>query len=808
MDNDRPGHKRRAISLRHLLLAVPAALAMLSIGVLGVALAQAWQSRQEAGLVRAADAAGTNLLAAIHDLILERVNTNAALATPAPASPPVRQRIASYRTDAERGFAAALPTLAALDFPDHDALLASIRQQLDAAQALRRRAEPALDQPRAARDGDLVKAWMPGMTALVDASVKAWIAALHAASHADPEITRYAALKELAWVMREQAGFERSAIAAAIASGQPFPSEMLPRLTGFRAQVAATWRVAQGLLDNDPAIVEAVADARRQYFEGFQPQADRMRDLIQQRAALPITDAEWIDVTTPQIDTLLTLVKAAGVASGRAAQRLEDAATHRMALTGTGMLAALSFAALCVLLVLRRVTGPLRRIAEATERLAAGKTDIVVTDRDRGDEMGALAEALEVFRLAAIENRRLADEQEALRAAAEAGKRSSLLAMAETVEHETSAHVDQFSTHTARIAGIADRMAGSAARTDRNADAAATAAGHALASAEAVAAATEQLSASIREISGQAGHSTAIVQAAVRVGVEAGDSIAALTAQVGRIGAVATAIADIAGRTNLLALNATIEAARAGEAGRGFAVVASEVKALATQTARATDEISRQVVEVRGATEAAVRAVADIGTAIGQVDSVATAIAAAVEQQQAATSEIAGRVTEAAGAARAVSQRIAEVSEDAKRTGQEAAEVHGETDALAGNVAELRRTVIRIVRSSTDYVDRRQAPRYQLDLPCRLSGAAGPPQPARLLDLSAGGARLHGAPAIPAGQRGTLLLSDPALALSFEALGPDADSDKLRVAFRLDPATAAAFAGVPQRLATRLTRAA
>ena len=370
MDNDRPGHKRRAISLRHLLLAVPAALAMLSIGVLGVALAQAWQSRQEAGLVRAADAAGTNLLAAIHDLILERVNTNAALATPAPASPPVRQRIASYRTDAERGFAAALPTLAALDFPDHDALLASIRQQLDAAQALRRRAEPALDQPRAARDGDLVKAWMPGMTALVDASVKAWIAALHAASHADPEITRYAALKELAWVMREQAGFERSAIAAAIASGQPFPSEMLPRLTGFRAQVAATWRVAQGLLDNDPAIVEAVADARRQYFEGFQPQADRMRDLIQQRAALPITDAEWIDVTTPQIDTLLTLGEMATSMAHELSQPL----------------ASISFAA--------QNAGRLLRRNPSEVDAVAGKLDKIVGETQRA---GRLIDHMRVF---------------------------------------------------------------------------------------------------------------------------------------------------------------------------------------------------------------------------------------------------------------------------------------------------------------------------------------------------------------------------------------------------------------------------
>jgi len=298
------------------------------------------------------------------------------------------------------------------------------------------------------------------LTALVNASVKAWGAALNAAGRADPDIARYAVLKQLAWVMREQSGFERAMIATTIASGQPFPPEALAGMIGFRAQVAAAWRVAQGLLDDDQDIVQAVAEARSRYFAAFQPLADHMRNLIQQRAALPITEVAWIDTTTLQIDSWLTLVNAASSASGRAAQRLENAAVDRMTLAGAGLLVALAFAGLCGLLLRSRVIGPLRRLTETTERLAVGETDIIVADRGRSDEMGALAGAIEIFRVAAIENRRLTVAQEALRDAAEAEKRSGLMAMAATVEGETSEQVDRLSAQTTRIADIADCMAG------------------------------------------------------------------------------------------------------------------------------------------------------------------------------------------------------------------------------------------------------------------------------------------------------------------------------------------------------------
>ena len=166
-------------------------------------------------------------------------------------------------------------------------------------------------------------------------------------------------------------------------------------------------------------------------------------------------------------------------------------------------------------------------------------------------------------------------------------------------------------------------------------------------------------------------------------------------------------IGEIAAKTNLLALNATIEAARAGDAGKGFAVVASEVKALATQTARSTEEIARHIGEVRGATGASVAAVARIEQTISEINAIAGSIAAAVEQQGAATAEIARNVAETAAAANEMTSRTTEVSAEAEQTGIHAADVRENAVALNTAVGELRHSVIRVVRTSTPEVDRR-----------------------------------------------------------------------------------------------------
>jgi methyl-accepting chemotaxis protein len=448
--------------------------------------------------------------------------------------------------------------------------------------------------------------------------------------------------------------------------------------------------------------------------------------------------------------------------------------------------------------VVASVSAPVLSIARAMQRLADGDHGAAVAELGRTDEIGRMAHALEVFRTHAIERTRLeathAEQQQ--RAAEE--KRTALLSMAEAVETEAKTALDAVGWRTAAMVATADEMRISATRTGESAQGAATASAQALATVQTVASAAEELAASIRQIGGQMNQTTAVVGRAVAAGSTARTTIETLNEQVARIGAVADMIGAIAARTNLLALNATIEAARAGEAGRGFAVVASEVKALATQTARSTQEIVQRIGQVRSATGASVAAVAEIGQTIGEINAIAGSVATAVEQQQAATAEIARNVTETATAAHAMTKRTTEASAEAEETGKQATEVRVNAVALNAAMDELRHTVIRVVRTSTAAVNRRQHARYPTNLGGLVSVAGGGRHSVRIADLSEGGAALRGDATLPAGTCGTLAMDGVAMKLPF--IVRSSDTKTMHLAFDLDAANAARLAEMLARL--------
>ena len=526
--------------------------------------------------------------------------------------------------------------------------------------------------------------------------------------------------------------------------------------------------------------------------------------------ALPLlvaADEKLHTATAEREAASAAVLRAAAAQRALAADSQRDAIAAMLAETGSARrlslltsASAIGLGLLLAGLIGRGIARPIRKLTTVMHALAEGALEIDIPNAERKDELGEMARAVVVFKDNALAVQQLRAEQEAERQRAEAAKRTALAAMADKIETETGAALEHIRERTTAMAATADAMSASAGRTGAAAETAAGAAGQALANAQSVAGSAEQLATSIREISSQMSQSAAAVGRAVTAGSETRATIEALNQEVEQIGVVADMIGAIAAKTNLLALNATIEAARAGDAGKGFAVVASEVKALATQTARSTQDITRHINQVRTATSASVAAVMRIEATITEVNAIAGSIAAAVEEQGAATAEIARNVTETAAAANEMTARTTEVSAEANETGHQADDVRENAAGLSNAMEELRHSVIEVVRTSTTEVDRRGSTRHRTDLACRLI-IGGQDYSAHVADLSATGAHVRGAPALQAGVRGTLSVEGVNYPLPFTVIR--VADDMLGLAFTLDKATEVKLNETLERLGQR-----
>jgi methyl-accepting chemotaxis protein len=422
----------------------------------------------------------------------------------------------------------------------------------------------------------------------------------------------------------------------------------------------------------------------------------RMRALVDKgeaEAALAVYHDE-VRPLRLQVQEFLGKVLAVNEDEAQKAAAASEAAYHSAQLAlAVVLLIGAGLGVICAAALVSGVSRPLGRATAAVRTLAGGKLDVEIADGDRKDEVGALMQALAIFKANMLQSRQLEGDAARSQSRADEQRRANALKLAADFDRSVNAIVGEVGRAASEFQGSARILSDSAVETARQAKTVAEASESSSANIGSVASATEQLTYSVQEINGQVGQSRQIASESAAQAEKTDAQMRELAVAAEKIGGIVSLISDIAGQTNLLALNATIEAARAGEAGRGFAVVAQEVKSLAEQTSRATADIAAQIGDIQATTQRAAQNISSIVRTTEEANRVAQTIAAAVAQQGEATSEIARNVQQASSGAQAVTENIGGVLTAAQSASSASTQMLTSAQTLARQSDRLRQEV-------------------------------------------------------------------------------------------------------------------
>jgi methyl-accepting chemotaxis protein len=650
-----------------------------------------WQRLQLTNRISLIADASADLFKAMHNLRTDRSTTNRALKDDGLLQPDMDKYIRAIRDAEMPAMRSAAEVLVSAEFADQKTLLPELNRLIQALTALQTESRDAMNKPKASRRPELGKEYMDNTAALLETLDRVSTRLAAAVNHNDPVIDQLLMIKQTAWLFRNTAGEASVLVSNGLSSGHLTPETRLAYIK-FVGGIEAAWNALETVATGTQlpsSLVAAMTEAKAAYFDPqYLALRDRLIDAALSGEKPEMTASQWTPLTVGRMATAVVVAERALDAAKEYTVSEHSAAQHSLMLQLALLASALVLTFGAMTAVTRRVIKPLHNIRDAMLKVAAGDLTVDTGYGERRDEIGALAGALETFKQQAADKIRI-EAQERERNAGAAARQQAIESYVGEFESVVRQTLQELGDASSRMRTTSDGMTTVSSQTNARVQIAEKASGEASMSVETVASASEELSASIDDISRQATHAAGIASRAVNRAQETDSTVQGLAKTAGRIGEVVGLINSIAAQTNLLALNATIEAARAGDAGRGFAVVASEVKSLASQTAKATEDISEQIADIQKVAGDAIDAIKGIGSIIGEVNEVATAIAAAVQQQGAATQEITRSTQHAALGTKNVSENITGVKADADAAATAAKDVKHASETLETQSQQL-----------------------------------------------------------------------------------------------------------------------
>jgi methyl-accepting chemotaxis protein len=671
------------------------ALGLLLVALSATSLVGAIGHDAEAARVATSTVVSKHLFRSLIGMRIARGSEIAGLLGQAPFTTTGMAEIARGRSNYEQGYTDAMTALAALRLPALAGRTSELQRLHDQAAAMRPRIDAALKQEKAARGGALLPEWTALTQSALDAILSLTDALDASLRMSDPVTDHFLTVKRAAWVTRLNLGSAALKTQAALASGQIMAAPQIVAWHEDRARAAGAWVAVAEAAARDEAPQDLVAAVRKADGNFSGPAVQQVDNLVDalatgRPATMSFDELRRLntEITTYVADVVeIALNRMVGHAMDQAAD-----ARQTMMLDGVLLLVGLGLSVVGYVIVLRRVSQPLRVLTDIIGRLADQDFAVEIPTATHDDEIGKMEVALLRLRENGREHHAMIETRMAEQAAA-AVRGGKVEQLCLGFDGKIRTGLEALDQAARRLRETSQSMTDVAGRSSGETQVVAGAAQTASSSTATVASAAEQLAASINEISRRINETTAVSATALSKAQQTDVVISTLATASQKVGEVVTLISSIASRTNLLALNATIEAARAGDAGKGFAVVASEVKALATQTARATEEITQQIEQIQDMTHDAVAGVRAVSSVIQEMNGLATGVAAAVEEQGAATAEIARNAQEISTAAARISGSITGVAEMVDHSTETAGDVGAAATTMSTQADHIKREI-------------------------------------------------------------------------------------------------------------------